>query len=54
MHIYLLLNHRVGTFRKFSIKSVQVLVTRIPERWQHRTGTSWDCMKTVVIQSCRL
>jgi hypothetical protein len=54
LHICSLLNHRVGTFRKVSTKSVQVLVTWIVERWQHRTATSWDCMNAEVIQSWRL
>jgi hypothetical protein len=53
VHKYSLLNHRAGTFRKFSAKSVQVLVTWILEGWQHRTTASWDCMKAGVIQSWR-
>jgi hypothetical protein len=52
--IYSLLNHRVSTSRKFSTKSVQVLVTWIVERWKHRTAKNWDCMNAGVIQSWRL
>jgi hypothetical protein len=54
IHIYGLLNHRVGTFRKFSAKTAQVLVTRILERWQHYTVSSRYGMKVGVIQSWHL
>jgi hypothetical protein len=54
IHIYALPNHRVGTFKKFSTKSVKVLVTWIIEKWQHRTMTCWSASKAGVIQSwCR-
>jgi hypothetical protein len=44
-HIYSMLNHTVGTFRKFGAKSVQVLVTEILEKWKHHTVTCWTASK---------
>jgi hypothetical protein len=51
IHIYSLLNYRVGTLRKFSAESVQDVMAWITEGWQHRTEPSRDCMKAGVIQS---